>query len=222
MSASFSQEAWERVAPVHRSILEHPFVSGLGDGTLPAAVFERYLRDDAHYLLEYARALALIAARMPTAEGVGVMARSAAGAVEAERELHRTLLGDAALGSGTASPACEAYTGFLLARAATAPVEVALGAVLPCFRVYAEVGAELVRRAGGVTDHPYAAWLSTYSDPAFAEAVLAVEALADELGARSAHRADALAAYEQATRHEWHFWDQSWRGWDEALSDASR
>lgn len=209
-----SGEAWAAVDGTYREILAHPFVVGLGDGTLQRGVFERYLRDDAHYLLEYARALAILASRMPTAEGVGVLARSAADAIVAERELHRSLLGDGVdLAVGDLSPVCQAYTGFLVSRAVSAPVEVALGAVLPCFRVYAEVGTVLLESARSVADHPYGEWIATYADPSFAETVRAVERLTDEVGAASAHRADVVAAYRRATRYEWEFWDQSWRGW---------
>ena len=87
-----------------------------------------------------------------------------------------------------------------------------VAAVLPCFRVYAEVGAAIAGAAA--PDHPYAAWIATYSDPAFAAITGEVEALADRLAKRAGagvpERMDA--AYALSTRLEWMFWDSAWRG----------
>ena len=218
---SFSDEAWASVRPWFDAILRHPFIAALADGSLEEAAFVRYLVDDAHYLEQYARVLALVAARAPDATGIELFATSAVGAIAAERELHRGFLGprgldpDAVPGVGDVpvpgpSPTCVAYTGYLLQLAHGAPVEVAIAGVLPCFRVYAEVGAALQqRRAPG--EHPYAAWIDTYAAPEFQEAVDAVERYADLL---RGERAAMLAAYATATRYEWMFWDAAWSGED--------
>jgi thiaminase/transcriptional activator TenA len=213
---SFAQTAWQDVQPRYREILAHPFVVGLGNGSLSEAVFVRYLLDDAHYLASYARTLASIAARMPDTAGVGLFAGFAQGAVVAERELHRSILTPRGLDpdapdAAPMSPACAAYTGFLATAAATAPVEVAAAAVLPCFRVYLEVGRALVAHRHDA--HPYAVWIDTYDGPAFAEAVALAEAAVDGLAAAAPQHEEAmLAAYRQATDHEWRFWDQAYSG----------
>lgn len=213
---SFSERAWQDVQPRYTEILAHPFVVGLGDGSLPEDVFVRYLLDDAHYLASYARTLALIATRMPDTAGVGLFAGFAQGAVVAERELHRSILTPRGIDpdapdAAPMSLACTAYTGFLAGAAATAPVEVAAAAVLPCFRVYLEVGRALV--AHRHDEHPYGVWIDTYDGPAFAEAVALAEGAVDGLAAAAPDREGAmLDAYRQATDHEWLFWDQAWTG----------
>ncbi len=213
---SFAQAAWEDVQPRYAEILAHPFVTGLGDASLPDDVFVRYLLDDAHYLASYARTLALIAARMPDTAGVGLFAGFAQGAVVAERELHRSILTPRGIDpdapdAAPMSPACSAYTGFLAGAAATAPVEVAAAAVLPCFRVYLEVGRALVAHRHAA--HPYGLWIDTYDGSAFAEAVAQAEGAVDTLAAAGPQHAEPmLDAYRQATDHEWRFWDQAWRG----------
>lgn len=226
----FSELAWQHVQPRYADIVAHPFVTGLGDGTLPHETFVRYLLDDARYLTSYARTLAVIASRMPDAAGVGLFAGFAAGAVVAERELHQSVLAPlgidldtvaapAAPSARTApsalteSAACTAYTGFLARTAAFAPVEVAAAAVLPCFRVYAEVGHLLVRQAREHSGtHPYAQWIDTYDAPEFAAAVASAEAAVDALAGASGHTEAMLAAYVTATEFEWQFWDAAWRG----------
>lgn len=212
---SWSEAAWRHVAPTYEAIVGHPFVTGLRSGTLDRDVFLRYLLDDARYLDGYARVLAMIAPRLPETRDVAVLARSAAGAVEAERTLHARLLGEHGIDAdepGEPTPTCRLYVASLLADAATEPVEVAVGSVLPCFRVYAEVGAAIA--AGTGSDHPYAPWIEMYADPEFAAVVREVEALADRLADRAADGTPdrMLAAYDRSTRLEWMFWDAAWRG----------
>jgi thiaminase/transcriptional activator TenA len=212
---TWSDDAWRSVQPTYAQILEHPFVQQLQAGTLAREVFLRYLLDDARYLSGYARALAMIAGRLPDTADVALLSRSAAGAVEAERAMHATLLGAHGIdidGPGEPSPTCRLYTSSLIAAAAAEPVEVALAAVLPCFRVYAEVGAAI--GAATAPGHPYSAWIATYSDPEFSVITGEVEALADRLAKRAGagvpERMDT--AYGQSTRLEWMFWDSAWRG----------
>ncbi|MCW2841362.1 MAG: thiaminase [Aeromicrobium sp.] len=209
---SIAQECWGHVDDWFAAICRHPFVAGLTDGTLSEDVFVRYLVDDAHYLDRYARVLAGLAARAPDPEGIALLAGSAAGAIAAERDLHRRFLAPRGLDPDRdvvpeASPTCVAYTGFL-EQGATAPFDVALAAVLPCFRVYAEVGRHVTaRRALGT--HPYGAWIDTYAAPEFDAAVRRAEAYLDGV---AVNRDDVVAAYRRSTRFEWMFWDAAWRG----------
>jgi thiaminase/transcriptional activator TenA len=206
-----AEQAWRSVAPWYEAILAHPFVAGLRDATLPPEAFVRYLVDDAHYLERYARVLARLAEQAPDAEAVALLASAAAGAVAAERSLHTGELADrgVVVDDREPSPTCRAYTGFLAEAAAREPFEVGLAAVLPCFRVYAEVGRTVhAGRPAGA--HPYAAWIETYADPAFDAAVDAVERLLDRVAPGPSDA--VLRAYGTATRFEWMFWDAAWRG----------
>jgi thiaminase len=69
------------------AILAHPFLDGLGDGTLPRAAFRHYVVQDAHYLRGYARALRVLAARAPDGASAAMFAEHATGAVDAVLDL---------------------------------------------------------------------------------------------------------------------------------------
>lgn len=216
---TFSQRAWQAAGDWFAAITAHPFLRQLADGTLPEPVFVRYLLDDAHYLTGYSAALAALSARAEDPDARVMLARSAAGTVEAERQLHRGYLlprgvDPDAPGAIEATPTCVAYVEGLRAAALAAPMGVAMAAVLPCFRVYAEVGAWIVGQVTPSDAHPYAGWITTYADPAFAASVLAAEAYADRLAeaAADAEREAMLVAYLRSTRWEWMFWDAAWRG----------
>jgi thiaminase/transcriptional activator TenA len=56
---------WDSITGVYGLILAHPFVVGLGDGTLDRNAFRFYVVQDALFLRDYARALSVCGARGP-------------------------------------------------------------------------------------------------------------------------------------------------------------
>lgn len=211
---TFSERAWEHVGDRFVDICRHPFVTGLADGTLPDEVFTRYLVDDAHYLTGYARTLALVASRLDDVDDVGAWAGFAAGAVAAERALHLGELSSRTVDPSDHAPSasCAGYAAMLARHARESPVEVAVAAVLPCFRVYAEVGEHVAASAGDLSLHPYGTWIAAYGSPEFRASVERAERTADRLAAGSTLEAHMVAAYADATDREWGFWDAAWRG----------
>jgi thiaminase/transcriptional activator TenA len=207
---------WGEIAPVHAAILEHPFLRGLADGTLPTAAFERYLLQDALFLEDYARALALCGARAADTRDLRMFCRHAAEAIEVERNLHERLLGELGVSADGAerSPTCLGYGAFLLQACALRERYEALGAILPCYWIYREAGAALA--AAGSPDPRYAAWIATYDGAAFQAATRGAIGAADrELRAADGPRlASALRHARVAARFEWKFWDAAWRGED--------
>src|SRR5512138_1921837 len=65
MTERFSEYLRARVEPIWRAQHEHPFVRGIGDGTLPADRFRHWIRQDYRFLIEYCRLFGLAAARAP-------------------------------------------------------------------------------------------------------------------------------------------------------------
>ena len=82
-----------------------------------------------------------------------------------EAELHRTWL--AGEPTVAPSPVTQAYTNFLLASVFVDDYVVGAAAVLPCYWLYAQTGAQIPRIPD---EHPYAAWLHTYHDDEFVQA----------------------------------------------------
>jgi thiaminase/transcriptional activator TenA len=61
----FRHFMWSAMEGIFARILAHPFVAGLTDGSLPRDAFEHYVVQDALYLVDYARALAIVGAKGP-------------------------------------------------------------------------------------------------------------------------------------------------------------
>jgi thiaminase/transcriptional activator TenA len=220
---SFCADAWDRTAGTRDRIHRLPFVTTLGDGTLPLDRFVGYLVQDAHYLREYARVLATAAAKADVVEDLAFFARGAVTAVEVEAALHARR--SAGAPDPGPSPTCTAYTSFLLATAQTDSYAELVAAVLPCYWLYSDVGTVLAERAttyaqsaAGLADHPYGDWIGTYADPAFEAATATVRAIADRLAAGSGPATvDRMhARFALACEYERRFWDAAWvaESWD--------
>ncbi|MFC1410563.1 TenA family protein [Streptacidiphilus sp. N1-12] len=227
---SFSQQLWDSAEDTYRAILDHPFLRGLGDGTLPREAFRHFVVQDSHYLRDYARALAVCAAKAPTEQDVRAFADDAVGALAAEQGMHAEFMadldgagaggawvgdggaGEAAVGDGEVLPTTRAYTSYLLATVYGGSFAEGLAAVLPCYWIYARVGAELLRTSS--PDPLYARWIASYGDEAFQGVVRRVLELTDRIGAElaPAERARAVRHFALTSRYEWMFWDAAWRG----------
>ncbi|HET9648465.1 MAG TPA: thiaminase II [Microlunatus sp.] len=216
MSAAFTATLWNAARPIYDAILDHPFIAGLADGTLPKASFAYFVVQDSHYLRNYSRALALTAARAHDEDDVAMFAGHAANAIAVERELHAGLLGDLdltstdvdAAGSG---PVTTAYMSYLTAICATGSYAEAVATVLPCYWIYREVGHVLA--ANSSPDPLYARWIGTYGSPEFDAIVTEVLAAADRLGRDlgPAEQQRCLRHFRTTARYEWMFWDAAYQ-----------
>jgi thiaminase (transcriptional activator TenA) len=213
---TFSAEAWARNLALYETTRDMAFNRELAAGSLPISVFRHYIVQDAHYLVAFAQALAVAAAKSDAPELVAQFSHAAAAAIEVERALHADYFErfglSAEVEAATApSPTCHHYASFLIATAFREPLPVLLAAVLPCFWVYREVGRHLL--ALTIEANPYQAWIDTYGGADFAAAVdrmiAATDAAADEAGPATVsamHR-----AYARAAQLEWMFWDSATR-----------
>ena len=212
----FSREAWDRNANIYETIRTMPFNAQLASGSLSEARFKHYITQDAHYLIGFGRALTLAAAKAPDPECVVQFAKAAEGALVVERALHGSFFKQYGItpqvfAQTPLSPACHHYVSYLLATAYAEPYEVLLGALLPCFWIYAEVGHDIHTRAAAA--NPYQAWIDTYAGDDFHAAVRAVIAATDVAAAGVAASLNARmhAAFTRAAQLEWMFWDSAFR-----------
>lgn len=179
--SSIAKRLWKESEPLARACLEHSFVRGLGDGTLPRAHFQEYIAQDACFLEAFARAYALALANAPDQEGIYTFAELVAGVLE-ELKLHGGYAKKWGVELKNMQPgaATLAYTDFLLAAARTGDVGATCAAMTPCMRLYAYLGQSLSAEQDG--DHDYTEWITTYSDPGFEELAAKLEELLDRYG----------------------------------------
>jgi len=215
-SGPLTAQLWSSIDATYGAILEHPFIAGLTDGSLDQAAFRFYVIQDAHYLREFARALSVAAARAPEERDIAMFNEHVAGAIAVERQLHESFFSDFGLSETDVAatpmaPTNLAYTSYLLAVAYGGSFPEALGALLPCYWIYWEVGKQLLER--GSPDTLYQRWIATYGGEEYAAIVKAVIALTDRVGENlsTSERDSMLGNFQTTARYEWMFWDMGHR-----------
>ena len=198
---TLSAQLWSDNADIAADVLAHPFVRGIGDGSLPRELFAGYLAQDAFFLESFARAYALALARSPDTSTLLTLADLLAG-VRQELGLHASYAGSWGIDMAAVEPlsATSAYTEFLLATACTQDLGVIYAAMTPCMRLYAWLGASLDADTAGA----YAQWVQTYADPEFEGTACLLERLLDE---QADDTPAVRTAYRRAMRLELAFFE---------------
>ncbi|HEV8672560.1 MAG TPA: thiaminase II [Methylomirabilota bacterium] len=203
--------------PIWRAQHEHPFVRGLGDGSLDVERFEHWVRQDYRFLIEYCRLFGLAAARAPDLETLARFADLLQATARTEMDLHRAYarefgISAAELEREPMAPTTRAYTDFLIRVAATGDVAELAAALLPCLWGFAEIGLAL--KARGLPAEPrYAKWIEMYADPQFVALAEWCRELMDRLaaGVPEAQRRRIEEAFLTSSRYEYLFWEMAWR-----------
>ncbi len=212
-----TQRLYEAARPVWRQCHEHPFVKGIGDGTLEQKKFQWFLLQDYLYLFDYAKVFAwgVIKAHDPA------LMRTFSANVDAilggEMKTHRAYMGRLGITEEEvfqAKPALSntSYTHYMLSVAAAGgPAEI-IAAILACSWSYAEIGAELAK-VPGAADHPfYGEWIRGYAGAEYQETNAALVELMETLaaGCTEEEYARLEEIFVTCSRYELGFWEMAW------------
>lgn len=221
-----SQVAWNKTAPIYQAITHHPFNQELMQGTLSKERFGFYIEQDSLYLKDFARALALLAARSQNLSHITTFLKFAQGALIAEQEMvHQFFQEKLDLKeTGKLTSATLAYTSFLLQECVLESVEIGVAAVLPCFWIYREVGLYIAQNA--VINNPFERWISTYSGEEFSRSVDEAIGIFDSFAANAADttRERMCKAFYKSSILEWHFWQGAYemRAFDDITLETNQ
>jgi len=214
----FTDDIHARSDRLQQAIFNHPFVTGIGDGTLDVERFKHFIRQDYPYLVEYARALALAAARAPSLELMGRFAQFLNETLNTEMSLHRGYcarfgITEEELEATKPVPTTQAYTDFLVRTAYHGSFGELVCALLPCTWGYSEIGLKLAEQSKPANQPLYAEWIDMYSALEFKALADWLRGLVDELAeaAGPGERERMEAAYVTSTRYEYAFWDMAYR-----------
>lgn len=204
--------------PLWQAICEHPFVQGLGRGDLDRERHRRYLTQDYLYVRDFARVLAVAAARA----GDVAQARSFTSLAQLTLDLELALLRESCAELGVtdeelamAEPAMvtAAYAGCLLRTAYEGTVLDVVASLLPCAVGYVEIATRLA--TAGLPDNRLCReWIEAYTSPEYAEVTDWLRGLLDgaagEVSASARERWRRL--YHQSSRFELAFFEMGWSG----------
>ena len=179
------------IQPIWEAHTRHPFVLGLGSGTLPIDNFKYYLIQDYLFLNHYARVICAGAAKAPALADVFAQAEYAL-SVRDELKMHLFYcsehfgLKEADMAATPEHPACRNYTDFVREvgeREDWLALQVAL---VPCMYGYKIVGEYLYEWEGSVkgTANSYWGWVEQYAGQESVDAVTKSTELVEKYVAR--------------------------------------
>lgn len=205
---------------VWTAFVQHPFVLGLADGSLPRQAFEWFMKQDYLFLRHYARIWAQAAASPDnTFEEVSTLAEMARAMAE-EARLHLRICQESFGVSAhelqhetMESAATLAYTRFVLDIARSSDTLDLLVAVSPCMVGYAEVGLWLEQQRKPGVDKDYEAWIEAYAGDEFQDVVHRAMRLVETKAARDPPSPERLRKLQKtwnaACRLEAGMWDEA-------------
>lgn len=206
-----TQTTYEREA-----MMSHPFVLGIGDGTLRRDRFRHFMVQDYLFLIDYARALATGAAKARETDDMAWFASATDYILNTEMDLHRSYCTSIGISTdelerAQPTPTTYGYTGYLLRVATLSTVPELMAALVPCVWGYWQVG-ERLKAAGKPSVTEYAQWIETYAGPENAEVAESARNLCDRLATNASdqERQAMREAYVTCWLWERAFWQAAW------------
>jgi len=214
-TAAFRHTLRDESADIWQAIFALPFLQELSTSRLPLDRFAFFIAQDLLYLDEFARVLAMGAARSTEPRTQEMFLRHAQNVSFVEQALHSTIAPQIGLDPDVVrqqepAPVTTAYTDHLLRVAHSGHLAELVAAILPCYEVYRRVGEHL---ASAPPQHPlYATWVASYASPEFGRAVEEQLELADRLATHAdVATCERMATYyRRSIRYEWMFWQQAY------------
>lgn len=217
MSQRFTDRLYRLAQDVWEAQHSHPFVRGIGDGTLEIEKFKFWVRQDYLFLIDYARLLALAVVRAPDLATMRRFADLVHSTLSVEMELHRSYAAEFGISleeleAEEKAPATRGYTDFLLRVAAVGEFPELIAALLPCMWSFCDIGQRLAQ-GPRPADERYARWIDMYASAEFAELADWCRELVDQTAAGLPE--ETLRRMEEifltSSRYEYLFWEMAWR-----------
>jgi thiaminase/transcriptional activator TenA len=216
METSFYQQLRDRNDSLWQAVFSHPFVRGIGDGSLSRDRYAFFLKQDYVYLIEFSRVFALASAKAEALPDMRYFSTLLQATLDMEMDLHRKTsasFGISAVELEDTEPAMitTAYTSLLVRTCYEGTLLDILAVLQPCAVGYAEIGLRL--KSQGVPEDPfYSDWIQAYSSDAYLEYTEWLKAALDRQarGVSKRKRETYHRLYRASARFEYLFFDMSW------------
>ena len=209
---TITQELIKNSQPFWNDYIKHEFVQELAQGTLKLENFQHYLMQDYIYLFHYCRAFALAMYKSENFEQMN-FSQQALNATLDEIQLHINYckefgIDEKSIYEQKESPACVAYTRYVLDCGMNGDLAQLYAGVIPCFVGYAKVADYITENNLSVENNPYQSWIDMYSSQEYQEAANEATKFFEELCKDSSKKQmeKIQNIFTTATRMEISFW----------------
>ena len=212
-----SERFYNLAMPIWETYFEHPFVKGIGDGTLDPAKFRYYMIQDHKYLMQYAKVFALGVVKATDEADMRMYSNLITATLDTENAVHQAYLGELGVTRQMIDETPMAlnnksYTDYMIAQASKGGLPEIAVAVLACSWSYKVIG-DFLETVPGAFDHPfYARWVSMYTGEGYRAAndsmIDLVNRYCADLPEEHMKRLDQILV--DCSYYEYQFWDMAW------------
>lgn len=213
----------KRTIKYNDDYMNHPFIKGLGDGTLDREKFKNYLIQDTLYLKDYGKVYAHIFLLADKIEDLQFLHTCIGVVIAEETNMHIRYLKDYDLDVYMIDdmeilPENKAYLDYMLSFAEGGDIKEMFMAALPCTITYEHIGKTLKEQCikngnNNFEDNYYYPWIEDYAGPGFEDFSVRSQELIDRLckGIDDEEKEKLMKIYLEACRYEMGFWDMSFK-----------
>ena len=212
-----SEKLYFAVKDIWESYNVHPFVCGVGNGTLDKEKFKFYLIQDYLYLLDYSKVFALGMVKAKDEDVMRLFSKLAYGTLDHEMSTHKAYMErfgvtQSDIKLAEVSLPNHSYTKYMLAVGQNEGVAEIAVAVLACAWSYKCIGDHLEKIEGSKDHEFYGEWVSAYTSDEYRESNTTIIELVDRL--TKDYTDEQIKNLEEiiinCSRYEYMFWDMAW------------
>ncbi|MBN8235351.1 thiaminase II [Halobacillus kuroshimensis] len=214
----FTDRLYESARPIWEAYLDHPFVKGIGDGTLELEKFQFFMRQDYLYLIDYCRVFALGSVKAKSLDTMTMFSELLHSTLSEEMELHRNYaerigISREELEETKPSATLLAYTSYMLNKANQGSEAEVAACVLACTWSYNVIGLHLAEQNQGEKHEFYGDWIEMYASDEFSELASSLKKLINELadGLPEREKAHLEEIFIHTSKLEYMFWEMAWK-----------
>ncbi|MFG6147108.1 thiaminase II [Halobacillus sp. B23F22_1] len=212
----FTDRLYEKAKPIWDQYLEHPFVKGIGDGSLELEKFKFFMKQDYLYLIDYCRVFALGSVKANQLKTMTMFAEMLHSTLNEEMELHRRYaerigIGREELEHTQPSSTLLAYTSYMLNKAQQGSEAEVAACVLACAWSYNEIGLTLNQKEGASEHEFYGDWIKMYASDEFTDLAENMKQLMNQLADDKPEREKAHLEeiFLHTSKFEYLFWEMA-------------
>ena len=195
----------------------HPFVQGIGSGTLSQENFQYFMKQDYLFLVEFSRCIAIAIGKSKSVQEMEWLSHLLNETLKTEMHLHIDYCAEIGippkdLVETEMSPSTAGYTNHLLETAYSQTSLAAEVAILPCCWSYAEIGQRLSKIQTSNNEPHFSKWITLYSADEFWNLSMELRNLIDHQGAtvNETEQKNLMDIFLKSTHYEYRFWEAAY------------
>ncbi|WP_032122614.1 thiaminase II [Clostridium amazonitimonense] len=213
----FTEKLYENVEDIWTSYYNHPFIKGIGDGSLDIDKFKFYMIQDYLYLLDYAKVYALGVVKADTEEVMQGFSKMVDNILNGEMSIHRSYMKRLGITSEEVKNAKQSltnisYTHYMLSVSHVGNLAELSTSLLACMWSYLEIGKNLSKIPGSTEHEFYGEWIRGYISKEYEEAtewiINLVDHLAKDMTDKELEKLNEI--FINTSKYEYMFWDMSY------------